>query len=80
MLDNRSDIWLEKIRMVLGWVACALRPLRWREIQAGVSIDMDNEKLNPNKRLVESPRDLFVAFVEVKTDGVVELIHRTARE
>lgn len=64
----------------MGWIACAKRPLRWRELQAAVSIDLENQKIDFNKKLSGSPKDLFASLIELKEDGTVELVHGTARE
>lgn len=59
---------------------CAPRPLRWREIQAVVCLDLDNQEVNDNRQLRDSPKDLFEALVEVQLNDTVELIHGSARE
>ena len=64
---------------VLGWIACAKRPFKWREIQGAVSIDVDENNLDPNRYLVDTPKGLFAALVEVQSDGSVHLVHGTAR-
>lgn len=34
------------VKKILGWVICATRPLRWREIQSRFCIDADKEICN----------------------------------
>lgn len=80
MIDSRTDAVKEKLRTVLGWVACAPRPLRWREIQGAICIDPDEETVKATKSLLEDPKSLFVSFVEIQHNNMVELVHHTARE
>ncbi|KAI1076452.1 hypothetical protein F5B20DRAFT_556101 [Whalleya microplaca] len=78
--ENRPhDLTLE-VRKILSWIACAPRPLRWREIQAAVSLDIENQEVDHERRLLDSPKDLFASIVEIQSDETVELIHSTARE
>ncbi len=69
-----------KVRQILGWIVCAKRSLRWREIQGAVSIDMDQQQVDYKRKLLESPKDLFASLVELENDETVQLIHETARE
>lgn len=80
MMDSRTDALKRELRKVLGWIVCAPRPLRWREIQAAVTIDVDEGRINMDKQLLESPKGLLVAFIEVRSNEMVELVHGTARE
>ncbi len=65
---------------LLGWLASARRPLKWHEIQGAVSIDLDKEDIDWNRRkLREDSKELCGALVEIKADGTVELVHHTAR-
>jgi hypothetical protein len=68
------------MRQVLGWIVCAKRPLRWREIQGAICIDMEQQLVDYDKQLLDSPKGLFAALVEMQADGTVELVHGTARE
>ncbi|KAI1769276.1 hypothetical protein GGR53DRAFT_473750 [Hypoxylon sp. FL1150] len=78
--EKRPSNAIEDIWKILGWIVCAPRPLRWREIQAAVCLDLDNQDVNDNRRLRGSPKDLFEALVEVQANDTVELIHNSARE
>lgn len=80
MIESRPEPTKSKVKMVLGWVACAPRPLRWREIQCAMSIDLDKESKNDDKRFPDEPKTLFSAFIEVQANDMVELVHETARE
>lgn len=68
-------------KKLLSWISLSKRPLRWFEIQAGISIDLDTETINEeNRRLVDTSKDLCASFVEVHTDQTVELVHSTVKE
>ncbi|KAK3321504.1 hypothetical protein B0T19DRAFT_374928 [Cercophora scortea] len=67
------------VRQILGWIVCARRPLRWREVQAAVCIDVQTQAVDYRKKLLDSPKQLFASFVEVRADDTVELVHGTAR-
>ncbi len=55
-------------------------PLRWREIQGASCIDMVRSQVNNDRQLVDTPEGLFASLVEVRSDGIVALVHDTARE
>lgn len=80
MTHGRTIPTQKIVKKVLGWVACAPRPLRWREIQCAISIDLDKESNDEGRRLVEGPRTLFSSFIEIQTNDMVDLVHGTARE
>ncbi|OTA61606.1 hypothetical protein K449DRAFT_370870 [Hypoxylon sp. EC38] len=78
--ENKAHGLTQEISMVLGWIVCAPRPLRWREIQGAMSLDIEKQEINHECRLLDSPKDLFASFIEVRPNDTVELIHGTARE
>ncbi|KAK3342072.1 hypothetical protein B0T25DRAFT_358324 [Lasiosphaeria hispida] len=80
ILEGRGEDALSHLRQVLGWIVCARRSLLWREIQVAVSIDLDSQEVDHDKRIASSPNELFASLVEVQADGAVELVHGTARK
>lgn len=65
---------------LLGWLVCAKRQLRWREVQGAVSIDLETEDVDPESRQwILDSRDICDSLVEVRTDGSLELVHTTAK-
>lgn len=68
------------LKTILGWVACAPRPLRWREVQSAISINLEDESIDADKKLVDDPKALFSSFIEIQSNGMVDLVHGTARE
>ncbi|PWY71403.1 hypothetical protein BO83DRAFT_379245 [Aspergillus eucalypticola CBS 122712] len=66
---------------LLGWLVCAKRRLKWREIQGAVSIDLEGEDVDfESRHWILDSRDLCDSLVEVKTDGTLELVHATAKQ
>jgi hypothetical protein len=65
---------------LLGWMVCAKRPLKWREIQAAVSINPDNQSMEFNKRKLRSHiQDYCGSLIQVLPGDRVELVHTTAK-
>ncbi|KAL9082920.1 MAG: hypothetical protein Q9165_008738 [Trypethelium subeluteriae] len=82
IFESRRDApaLIDRIRQVLGWIVCAQRPLQWREIQAAVCIDIDQQDLNYDRSLLDSPKALFASLVELEDDRTVNLVHESARD
>ncbi|KAI9654109.1 MAG: hypothetical protein M1821_006820 [Bathelium mastoideum] len=79
-LRDDAPVLVDRIRQVLGWIVCAQRPLQWREIQGAFCIDIDQQCINYDRSLVDSPKALFASLVELEDDGTVNLVHESARE
>ena len=71
---------MNHIRHILGWIVCARRPLQWREIQGAVCIDLENQHIDHDKEVLDTPKGLFASLVEIQEDDTVALVHGTARE
>ena len=66
--------------MLLGWLVCAKRPLKWHEIQAAKSIDLDSETVDlERKRFLTDSKHLCGSFVEDRPDDTIELVHLSAK-
>jgi hypothetical protein len=73
---------------ILGWVTCATRPLKWREIQATFFIDpetstsqYEGRRLRGTcKKFCSSLVDLHVGAKGDVTEATLGLVHSTARE
>ncbi|KAI1085921.1 hypothetical protein F5B19DRAFT_481039 [Rostrohypoxylon terebratum] len=66
---------------LLAWISNSKRPLRWYEIQAAISIDLDESSINDeNRRLVNDSKDICSSLVEVHFDQTVELVHPTLKK
>ncbi|KAI0022836.1 hypothetical protein F4780DRAFT_769516 [Xylariomycetidae sp. FL0641] len=70
----------EASSLLLRWLVCAKRALKWREIQAVKSIDVENQVVDlEHRRFVCNSKDLCGSLVEIREDGTVEFVHSTAR-
>ncbi|KAI1846006.1 hypothetical protein JX266_007815 [Neoarthrinium moseri] len=78
--ESQGDQIAENVQQVLGWIVCAKRPLRWYEIQGALCIDTEDQHVNYDREISDSPKGLFASLVEVQGDGTVELVHGSARE
>ncbi|EWG35919.1 hypothetical protein FVEG_00106 [Fusarium verticillioides 7600] len=65
---------------LLGWLACAKRPLKWHEIQSLKSINLDQQLVDfARHKFSVSGKDLCGSLVELREDGTLELIHTSAK-
>ena len=65
---------------LLGWMVCAKRPLKWREIQAAVSINSVNQSVEFERRKLRSDiQDYCGSLIQVLPGNRVELVHITAK-
>lgn len=78
----------ESAKSILEWIVCAKRPLRWNEIQAIFSLDLDNETVDFQGRCLrpKAPdschsvvKNLCGSLVEISAGNVIHLVHDTAK-
>ena len=67
------------VRNLLGWLACAKRPLKWYEIQGIVAIDLEEGAISAKHRFLEDCKDLCASLVELGSDQIVSLVHATTK-
>ncbi|KAI1357570.1 hypothetical protein F5Y08DRAFT_324036 [Xylaria arbuscula] len=89
VLDNpaRHHTHRDAAAKILRWLTCAIRPLKWNEIQCLFCIDPHAGVSNTRNRRVDSCKSICGSFVEVdesdhknpSTNLVVNLVHDTAR-
>lgn len=66
--------------MLLRWLVCTKRSLKWHEIQGLKSINLDEQSVEfERQRFVVAPKDLCESLVEIRSDGTLELVHLTAK-
>jgi hypothetical protein len=66
--------------MLLSWVACAIRPLAWREIQAAVSIDLERRSVDFDRyQLAVDVNELCGALVEQLPNGDISFVHSSVK-
>lgn len=81
LFENASPYRQKLSRRILSWVCQAKRPLRWFEIQAAISLNLDRGSINESDaRLHDDCKDICASFVEILEDQTVELVHMTMRE
>ncbi|KAL8376884.1 hypothetical protein RB595_007830 [Gaeumannomyces hyphopodioides] len=77
---NQGDV----IRTILKLMTCCCRPLKWHEIQAAISIVLndESERLDPDRCVTGQAQDLFGSLVlsEPAEGGGVEFVHKTAED
>jgi hypothetical protein len=74
-----APIYAHSLKL-LTWMVCAKRPLKWHEIQCAVSIDVDGQTVDwDRKRFSVDPKELCGSLAEVHTNGTLNLVHHTAR-
>jgi hypothetical protein len=79
ILDEKRPAYCEGARKILAWLVCAMRTLKWREIQCAISTDSDAGIIDPSQRLVMQPKEICGSLVEQQSDGGLQLVHTTAR-
>jgi len=80
-MDSLGEQQREITKTLLSWISLSKRPLRWYEIQAAISIDLENQTINQaDRRLVDTSKDLCASFIETHSDQTVTFIHGTVRE
>ncbi|KAI1114303.1 hypothetical protein F5Y14DRAFT_189934 [Nemania sp. NC0429] len=90
---TRPEKQREAAAKILRWLTCAVRPLRWNEIQCLFCINPELGVCNPRKRRVDGCKSLCGSFVDVDdmnsshsiifnsvpSNPFVNLVHETAR-
>jgi len=67
-------------KLLMGWLVCAKRPLKWHEMQAILSYDPANQKVDfDNKMLRQKVTTYLGSLVHVVDGDHIRIIHSTAR-
>lgn len=89
MLEEAPHAARQAALKILSWVTCAVRPLRWREIQSIFCINVESSTVNyEDRRLRVSCKQLCGSLVDVHQalhgqpgpDDIVTIVHGSARE
>ncbi|KAL2272437.1 hypothetical protein FJTKL_06560 [Diaporthe vaccinii] len=89
MLQDAPPAARQSALKILGWVTCAARPLRWREIQSIFCIDVESNTMDyEERRLRVSCKKLCGSLIDVHQvlyghpgpDDIVTVVHGSARE
>ncbi|VBB81748.1 Putative protein of unknown function [Podospora comata] len=80
IFDHVSESEQHGSRMLLSWLVCAKRSMKWHEIQGVKSIDLETKSVDFRRlRFRVDSKDLCGSLVEIRSDGMVELVHLTAK-
>lgn len=67
-------------KLLLGWLVCAKRPLKWHEMQSILSYDPVNQRVDfDNKMLRQNAKKYLGSLVHVLGGDHIRIIHSTAR-
>ncbi|EWY84509.1 hypothetical protein FOYG_11956 [Fusarium oxysporum NRRL 32931] len=87
ILQNNRSSRYTSVKRILGWIVCAARPLRWREIQSRFCIDADKQICDIENARLDSCKAICSSFVDVtecdlfpniESEQVVSMVHETA--
>jgi hypothetical protein len=56
-----------------------MRPLKWREIQCAISVDLGSNEFDLDQRLVLGPKEICGSLVDHRSDDSVQLSHSTVK-
>uniref|UniRef100_A0A093VFA9 Vegetative incompatibility protein HET-E-1 n=1 Tax=Talaromyces marneffei PM1 TaxID=1077442 RepID=A0A093VFA9_TALMA len=80
------DLGSEQFRytlLLLGWLVCSKRPLKWTEVQSASSVEIDvwnnSNVMNMDVKLRDDVHEICGSLVQVLQGDRVELVHSTAR-
>ena len=77
---NENTAQREQALKILGWIVCAKRSLKWNEIQSALSIRMEQQTVDFEKRqLVLDMQQLCGSLVLRLPGDRIELVHSTAK-
>lgn len=80
MKRNLKPVQWSIAQKLLGWMICAKRPLKWREIQAAISMNPESQKIEFDRRKLRSEiQEYCGSLVKVFAGDRVELVHTTAK-
>ncbi|KAF5645873.1 heterokaryon incompatibility protein het-E-1 [Fusarium tjaetaba] len=87
ILQNNRPSRDTSVKRILGWIICAARPLRWREIQSRFCIDAEQQICDIDNLRLDSCKQICSSFVDVtdcelfpriESEQVVTMVHETA--
>jgi hypothetical protein len=71
----------QKARLLLGWLVCAKRPLKWHEMQSILSYDPDKQKIDFDKEMLRQNVHRYLgSLIHVLDGDHIRIIHSSARE
>ncbi|CAN9201287.1 unnamed protein product [Alternaria alternata] len=80
IMDKPLVAQRDEALQLLSWLVCAKRVLKMHEVQTMRSVDFEKRAVEFEQRQLRvHPKDLCESLVDVREDGSIELVHRTAK-
>lgn len=80
ILNDDRPAYKDAAHRLLAWMVCAVRPMKWKDVQAAAAIDVDSGTVDMRtRRLRVNYFDLCSPLVEARCDGTLTLVHSTAK-
>ncbi|KAF2492844.1 ankyrin [Lophium mytilinum] len=79
IIEESSPSEQQVAKTLLSWLLCAKRPLKWHEIQGAMSLDLDGNSFDCERRLVRDIKHFCGSLVEVRRGGAICFVHLTAK-
>ncbi|KAM0522524.1 hypothetical protein ACHAPE_002115 [Trichoderma viride] len=77
---EEGQVHWDMAKLLLGWLVCAKRQLRWNEMQAILSYGPEEQKVDfDNKMLRQAAEKYLGSLVYILDGGHIRIIHSTAR-
>jgi hypothetical protein len=79
ILDKEKPAHCSSAHTIIAWLMSAMRPLKWREIQCAISVDLGSNEFDLDQRLVLGPKEICGSLVDHRSDDSVQLSHSTVK-
>lgn len=78
-LEEGEEHW-KLAKLLLGWLVCAKRPLRWNEMQAILSYVPEEQRVDFDNRMLRQAAEKYLgSLVYILDGGHIRIVHSTAR-
>ncbi|KAL6904141.1 hypothetical protein GGI43DRAFT_421611 [Trichoderma evansii] len=78
-LAEGEEHW-KMAKLLLGWLVCAKRPLRWNEMQSILSYEPEKQKVDFDKNMLRQAAEKYLgSLVHILDGGHIRIVHSTAR-
>ncbi|KAK0747368.1 hypothetical protein B0T21DRAFT_406003 [Apiosordaria backusii] len=77
--NNPNKAEAELAHRILSLMICSVRPLRWREVQAAISVNIDGQTVESSRRPVVHIKEICGSLITILDQGDrIEFVHATA--
>ncbi|KAH8123685.1 hypothetical protein LI328DRAFT_168229 [Trichoderma asperelloides] len=78
-LEDGEEHW-KMAKLLLGWLVCAKRPLKWNEMQSILSYEPERQKVDFDNEMLRQEAEKYLgSLVHILDGGHIRIIHSTAR-